>query len=515
VQWRLSAKSGADVWSHTPLFGEVEADTDYLVILSYETDSVDAESEVWVTKLSEPDLLEEASPSATLTVANDAFGELFFIGAADYPLGNVSALSAFFDEITLTESFPAVFGAWGNEEVFVEEPSVLSPEHVTSWHWIDDTAVNSVVEADVDGDGTVEIVTAGYFDDGVRDVAQLVVWDGVTLAVENIRTCYWTGDTRINSVAVADVDDDTALEIITAGYYDDGARDVAQLVVWDGETLAVENIKTWYWTGDTRINSVAVADVDGDGAEEIVTGGYYTDDNKIAQLVVWNGTSMAVENLVAWYWTADTQINSVAIGNVDMDSGVEIVTAGYFNDGTRDSAQLVAWDGGTLAFENVKTWYWTGDTRINSVAVGDVDGDGADEIVTGGYYTDGVKMAQLVVWNGTSMAVENLVAGYWTSETVINSVALGNVDMDAGVEIVTGGYFNDGVRDVAQLVVWDGSTLEVEPLTVWYWTGDTRINSVAIGNVDPDISEEILTAGYYDDSVNVNAQLVVWTITSN
>ena len=115
VHWRLNMRSEAGVWSHT-LFGEVEANTDYLVILNYETDGVNAKSEVWVTKLSEPDLLKEASPSATLTVANDAFGDIFFIGAADYPLNRLSATSAFFDEIMLKEEFPATFGAWGARE---------------------------------------------------------------------------------------------------------------------------------------------------------------------------------------------------------------------------------------------------------------------------------------------------------------------------------------------------------------------------------------------------------------
>jgi hypothetical protein len=114
VQWRLSVLSGTEVWSHT-LFGEVQANTDYLVILSYETDSVDSTSEVWVTKLSEPNLLLEASPSASLTTTDNGFGDTFFIGAANYPLGNVSATSAFFDEMALTEDFPATFGAWESE----------------------------------------------------------------------------------------------------------------------------------------------------------------------------------------------------------------------------------------------------------------------------------------------------------------------------------------------------------------------------------------------------------------
>jgi len=113
------------------------------------------------------------------------------------------------------------------------------------------------------------------------------------------------------------------------------------------------------------------------------------------------------------------------------------------------------------------------------------------------------------------LAVEDISTWYWTSDTEINSVVVADVDDDSDMEIVTGGYFNDGTRDVAQLLVWDGKTLEVEPLTVWYWTGDTRINSVAIGNVDADVSEEIVTGGYFDDGVILNAQLVVWIITSN
>jgi PKD repeat protein len=124
VQWRLSLRSEAYVWNHT-LFGEVEANTDYLVILSYETDGVEAKTEVWVTKLDEPNLLEEASPSATRTVETDAYGDLFFIGAADYPLDILSPTSAFFDEMMLTEDFPATFGAWGNEEVSAELPEYI------------------------------------------------------------------------------------------------------------------------------------------------------------------------------------------------------------------------------------------------------------------------------------------------------------------------------------------------------------------------------------------------------
>ena len=126
---------------------------------------------------------------------------------------------------------------------------------MTSWYWTDNTTINSVVEADVDDDGAAEIVTGGYYNDGTRDVAQLVVWNGSTMEVENLASWYWTGDTRINSVSVGDVDYDGDDEIVTGGYFNDSDRDVAQLVIWDGATLTVDDLTTWYWTGDTRINS--------------------------------------------------------------------------------------------------------------------------------------------------------------------------------------------------------------------------------------------------------------------
>jgi hypothetical protein len=120
--------------------------------------------------------------------------------------------------------------------VFMQTSAVfaaLSLEDVTTWYWTDDTIVLSTARGDVDGDGEEEIITGGSFHDGTRDVAQLVVWDGATLALEDVITWYWIDYTCIYSVAVGDVDDDSDMEIITAGiFYDDTGLSVAQLVVW-------------------------------------------------------------------------------------------------------------------------------------------------------------------------------------------------------------------------------------------------------------------------------------------
>ena len=50
-------------------------------------------------------------------------------------------------------------------------------------------------------------------------------------------------------------------------------------------------LQSWYWISNTMINSVSTDDVEGDGKAEIVIGGYYNDSTRnIAQLTVWGMT---------------------------------------------------------------------------------------------------------------------------------------------------------------------------------------------------------------------------------
>ena len=417
------------------------------------------------------------------------------------------------EHIYAWQGTPSTWPNGGDDLAKYEFSSVLSLEQVTDWYWTDNTTINDTKVGDVDNDGSAEIVTGGNYFDGSRDVAQLVVWDGTTLSVDRLTTWYWTNHTRINSIAIGNLDEDEALEIVTGGYYYDNNRKIAQLVVWDGSTLAVEGIRTWYWTGDTEINSVKIADIKGDGSAEIITGGYFNDGFRdVAQLVVWNSTALDVVSLTTWYWSGDTRINSIATENVDEDNQLEIVTGGYYTNGRR-IAQLVVWDGLSLTPDNIASWYWTSDTEINSVVAANVDDDTDVEIITGGYFNDNTRdVAQLVVWSNDLQTVENLATWYWTGDTRINSIEVGDVDSDGSAEIVTGGYFNDLTRHNAQLVVWDASTLNVDYLTSWYWTSDTCICSVAIGNVDGDIPIEIITGGYFNDATRNCAQTTIWEI---
>ncbi len=300
------------------------------------------------------------------------------------------------------------------------------------------------------------------------------------------------------------------MEIVTGGSYFDGSFFNSQLAVWNGNTLALINVVSWHWTGDTQISSVAVANITGTTGLSIVTGGATFDGTRWnAQLAVWNGATLALQNVKAWFWTGNTYINSVAIANITGSSALSIVTGGSFNDGTRLNSQLVVWNAATLALNNVVTWYWTGDTEINSVAVANVTGGTALTIVTGGSYFDGTRNnAQVVEWNGATLALQNVASWYWYSDTRVNSISIGNYTGGSSLDIITGGVFNDLNKNNAQLIDYNGANLAVISLATWFQTSGTQVNSVAIANTG--FGNRIIAGGSYFDQVRDNAQLSIW-----
>lgn len=394
--------------------------------------------------------------------------------------------------------------------MLAQNSSAIIIQNYSSW-FLQDTVITAVAAGDVDNDGIIDIVTGGYQNDGSRWVAQLVVWNSLTLAVKRVTGWVWGSDTQVTSVAIGDVDGDGGSEIVTGGTYFDNTTWIAQLVVWNGSTLGAERVQAWNSGNNTQIASIAFGDVDVDGGIEIVSGGAFFDNTRwVSQLAIWNGSTLEYEQATGWYRSSNTYIDSVAVGNVDADVVPEIVTGGAFLDGVRYNAQLVVFNGSALTVQGQQTWFWTGNTEISDVAVGDVDGDNATEVVTGGSYFDNIRYnAQLVVWNGSSLAVENVKTWYdFASNATISSVAYGDVDGNGVVDVVTGGKYFDGVRWNAQISIQPGNTLLGNTGTTWFTTSDSYIEAIDVGNIGG--TNRVVTGGAFFDLIRTNAQLTIW-----
>jgi hypothetical protein len=226
--------------------------------------------------------------------------------------------------------------------------------------------------------------------------------------------------------------------------------------------------------------------------------------------------------------------------DLNNDDQIEIITGGYANDLKNSSGQLRIWhwNGEELSLKANEEWQLVensyalniaggvqGNTMVNNVKVGDVDGDGIPEIVTGGFAYDGENVtAQLRIWmwDGETLALEE--SKEWVTDYLneVKCISLNNVDGDTRTEIVTSGIVaaygsfatNETSPNNAQIRIWgwDGTTLTLKQ-SQEYTIGDGVCAwNVATGDLDNDGTVEIVTVGCMGINTLCDPDMRIWSI---
>jgi hypothetical protein len=395
--------------------------------------------------------------------------------------------------------------------------------------------------ADVDGDGVIEIITGGsmYWIENSTQTAReaplkIWNWNGQNLTLEKSQN--WAGN--IGCVHAGDANGDGIIEIITAGSVRNSTGSYSQIRIWqwNGEALI---LKASY--EGIAVSSVSVSNVYKDGTPEIFTvGRFYNGTQFCARLCAWrwDGNSLTLKKSVEWGAANSTNANSVYIDDLDGDDVKEIVTGGYANTLKNSSGQLRIWHWNGEDFSPIANEEWRlkdsgygltnaggvmGNTIVSNVKVGDVDGDGSPEIITGGFAYDDEKVnAQLRIWNWNGQALTLEKSQEWTTQDIAQVVGLSinDFDGDGRKEIVTSGFsaasgsFYSGVPEMAQLRVWswDGKTLTLKNGQDWFIDNGAAAYHVASGDVDKDGVTEIVTVGCTYFSNMCDPDMRIWSI---
>jgi serine/threonine protein kinase len=207
-----------------------------------------------------------------------------------------------------------------------------------------------MVLADVDGDGDLDLVllTRTSLTESQVDVA---LNDG-TGALAPVTT-WWSGPLRKGSIYAVDADDDGTDDLVhvSSMFTDDmqQAAPEAVLLRSDGEALAVEGEPTVIDNGGTAVLGVRAADVDGDGADELVG---LTAFGPRANVWEWNGRFFEQD-----IWldspSGDTDVPFFsAFGATDLDGdGLDDLV---LLDATRTAVGALMSDGSSLTLDT--TW---------------------------------------------------------------------------------------------------------------------------------------------------------------
>ena len=218
---------------------------------------------------------------------------------------------------------------------------------------------------------------------------------------------------------VGDYDNDGRNEVVITGSFN-GAPNVV-VVAWDGSRFVEE--ASWNPPGNGAVYFPWIADVDGDGENEVVVG-------PGNQLVVldWTGDSFEA--------TVVDEFDSHVFGTVSKDSdgdGLPEIHVTFYDA----MFAVYEWNGTGYQQKFFITWDDEWGT-IEAIDVGDVDGDGVAEVCVGTNYV------HIFEWNGETYEEEYVITETYGFLAV---TCVGDFDNDGLLEIHAGAVGVESLRD--------------------------------------------------------------------
>ena len=304
---------------------------------------------------------------------------------------------------------------------------------------------------------------------------------------------------QFSSPALGDLDHDPYVEIVVGDIdgriYAIKPDKSTGTLLWSFDTASALNAIAHFPSGTTILGSITIADLDGDGWQEVIVsvGNVYSEGENGGVVVLHHdGTLMPGWPRLTFDTYGSHQTEGVAkapvVADLDGDGDLEIIV------GTFDM-RVYAWHhDGTW----VDGWpQFVYDTVWSSPVVGDLDNDGLPEVIVGvdahvDPYRGSIDGGALYVFNADGTLFGNFPK--YLNENFNSSPALADLDADGYLDIVIGGgMYYDGT-DGYKVHVIDrfGNYLPGWPQA----TGGSIVGSPAVADIDNDGDLEILVGSW-------------------
>ncbi|MGB9694075.1 MAG: FG-GAP-like repeat-containing protein, partial [Fervidobacterium sp.] len=295
---------------------------------------------------------------------------------------------------------------------------------------------------------------------------------------------------------VGDLDGDGKNEVVVGGYETLG-NGRCRILKYDGATGTYKEVYSWTHGGGTYNSPLGatILDLDGDGTLELVVSWAYSGSNDGVWAYKWDGTTLTP--LDHWYGGLVVDVYSA---DIDGDGIKDVLVANAPWGVTYAQVVVLGWKDGH--FVEKASWIHPSYTSYECMMLwtGDVNCDGKVDIV--------VSLAYRSSYNGGTWGLDwDPATNTWTHwpiyTAIINrgthyGVVVGDVNGNGIPEIGIGNNPPEYTGAGAVLVEWDPTTSAYKK--VWEGTWATEygvIEAVAIGDADNDGNNEFVVGGGY------------------
>jgi hypothetical protein len=302
-------------------------------------------------------------------------------------------------------------------------------------------AVRSLVFGDVDNDGDLDLVITRF---GSNTVVVLLNNGSGSFTTSAPGSPFAVG-TGPYTVALGDVDGDGDLDLATAN---NGTNNVT-LLLNNGVGTFTPAIGSPIAVG-TGASGVDFGDVDGDGDLDLAVANNGSND---VTVLLNNGTGLYTP-IISSPFAVSTAPRSVTFGDLDGDGDIDFATS---NQGSNNVTVLL--NNGVGSFSPSPGSPFAAGTQPISLSFGDVDGDGDLDLATANQGSNNVT----VLLNNGAGTFAPTANSPFTAGTQPNSVAFGDVDGDGDLDLAAA---NGSSNNVSVLLNQPPST------TFYYRSGD-------------------------------------------
>ena len=301
--------------------------------------------------------------------------------------------------------------------------------------------VNAAVSDDFDGDGDQDLVTCAQ-----GETCHFLANDGQGNFQDTSTTGgsprFTSGSLNANSLAMADFDGDGDQDLFLAP-----AAGPAIVETNDGKASFTETGIGWTQTNDAGVeeetdagapiddpvSAVATGDLNGDGKPDLVVGNA-TGKGVPFRILQNNSTTTGIHFMQAAADSVpvrDWKVSGIAIGDVDENGQADLVIA---TPGETDGVELRLLLGNGGIYTEVRGGLPNvPNLAVTALAVADVNGDGALDILAAGQGQD-----RLLVNDGSGHFFDSSATSMPLDDTTATSIMLVDLDRDRDLDLVIG-----------------------------------------------------------------------------